>query len=78
MVNIDPKLLDQIGQLEVYALLDGLNDPEMRRNPAFLEKVRKFLNQNKLDIGSETPGLQELKYKATEAIPDFPMEVTYH
>ena len=75
MVNVDPKLLDEIGQLEVKALLDGLNDPDMRRNPAFLEKVRKFLAQNKLQTTEETPGIAGIR-KATEEIPTFDTEVT--
>ena len=75
MVNVDPKLLDKIGQLEVQALLDGLNDPEMRRNPAFLEKVRKFLAQNRLQTTEETPGIAGIR-KATEEIPTFDTEVT--
>ena len=45
---IKDQLLDQIAELEVKALLEGLQDPELRRNPSFLEKVRKFLAQNKL------------------------------
>lgn len=72
MVKIDPALLDQLGELEVQALLDGLKDPELRRNPAFLEKVRKFLAQNKLQTTEETPGIQ----KITEEIPIFEQEAT--
>jgi hypothetical protein len=71
---IDDKILDEMARLEVQALLDGLNDPEMRKNPAFLEKVRKFMSQNKLQTTPETEGFNRLK-KATEEIPDFPCEV---
>ena len=67
-------LIDEIAQLEVEALLEGLKDPEMRRNPAFLEKVRKFLNQNKLQTTPETDGVAEMQ-KITEEIPEFPKVV---
>ena len=53
-MNIDSKLLDKMAELEVAALLEGLEDPELRRNPAFLEKVRKFMSQNRLDTTPET------------------------
>lgn len=67
---VDEKLLDEIAQLEVTALLEGLKDPEMRKNPSFLEKVRKFLAQNKLQTTPETPGVRQIQ-KATEEIPNF-------
>lgn len=70
MVKVDQKLVDQMAELEVQALLDGLNDPEMRRNPAFLEKVRKFLQQNNLKTTPETPGISQLQ-KVTTEIPTF-------
>ena len=72
MPKIDGALVDQIAQLEVDALLEGLNDPELRRNPAFLDKVRKFLKENQLQTTPETPGVAELmkKQKTTE-IPIF-------
>ena len=67
---VDEKLLDEIAQLEVTALLEGLKDPEMRKNPSFLEKVRKFLAQNKLQTTPETPGVHQIQ-KVTEEIPNF-------
>lgn len=42
-------IIDNIAELEAKALLDGLNDEELRKNPAFLEKVRKFLKDHKLE-----------------------------
>ena len=68
-------LIDEIAQLEVEALLEGLKDPDMRRNPAFLEKVRKFLNQNKLQTTPETDGVSEMQ-KVVEDIPEFPKVVS--
>lgn len=42
-------IIDNIAELEANALLDGLNDEELRKNPAFLEKVRRFLKDHKLE-----------------------------
>lgn len=70
MSKIDPKLLDQMAELEVSALLEGLKDPECRTNPAFLEKVRKFLQQNKLVTTPETPGIHEVQ-RNSEKLPVF-------
>lgn len=73
MTKIDQKVLDELAELEVDALLDGLNDPDLRKNPSFLEKVRKFLQQNKLVTTPETPGVQKIK-REVEDIPDFDRE----
>ena len=70
MPKIDKELIDTMAQLEVNALLEGLKDPELRRNPAFLEKVRKFLQQNQLTTQPETIGVNEIK-KLTTEIPVF-------
>ena len=75
MVKVNPELLDEIGKLEVEALLEGLKDPELRRNPAFLEKVRKFLAQNKFMTTDETDGVADIK-KSAESIPIFDNEVS--
>lgn len=76
MPKIDSALVDQIAQLEVDALLEGLNDPELRRNPAFLDKVRRFLKENQLQTTPETPGVAELmKKQQTTDIPIFKEEV---
>ena len=75
MAKVELDLIDEIAKLEVEALLEGLKDPEMRRNPAFLEKVRKFLNQNKLQTTPETDGVSEMQ-KVVEDIPEFPKVVS--
>ena len=75
MAKVELDLIDEIAKLEVEALLEGLKDPEMRRNPAFLEKVRKFLNQNKLQTTPETDGISEMQ-KVIEEIPEFPKVVS--
>ena len=74
-MKVELDLIDEIAQLEVEALLEGLKDPEMRRNPAFLEKVRKFLNQNKLQTTPETDGVSEIQ-RVTEEIPEFPKVIS--
>ena len=69
-MQIDEKLLDKLAIGEVNALLEGLDDPELRRNTAFLAKVREFLKQNKLQTTPETQGVQKIQ-KAVEEIPTF-------
>ena len=71
MIKIDEKLIDQIAELEVTALLEGLKDKELRKHPAFLDKVRKFLKENDMKTTPETKGMTELKKQATEVIPIF-------
>ena len=67
-MNIKPEILDQLAELEVDALLEGLQDPEVRRNPSFLEKVRRFLRDNKLET---TPELAISVKQETHEIPVF-------
>ena len=70
---IPKELIDKIAHEEVQAILDGLKDPELRKNPAFLEKVRKFLQQNNFKTTPETPGVADIK-KNTANIPIFDSE----
>lgn len=74
MVKVSPEIIDKLAELEVSALLDGLNDPDLRKNPAFLEKVRKFLSQNHLEVTQETPGIKRIQ-AITEELPTFNNEV---
>lgn len=69
-MQIDEELLDKLAIGEVNALLEGLDDPELRRNPAFLAKVREFLKQNKLQTTPETNGVKKIQ-KVVEEIPTF-------
>ena len=71
MAKIDQLILDRLARLEVDALLEGLEDPEMRKNPSFLEKVRKFLQQNRLNTDPDIPGVKLIQ---RHQIPDFPAE----
>lgn len=75
MVKYDSKKLDQLAELELEALLAGLEDEEMKRSPAFLEKVRKFLKDNRLETTPDNPQLPQLQ-KITEELPIFENEVT--
>ena len=70
MTKLNEKTLDLIATLEVDALLEGLQDEEVRKNPAFLEKVRKFLQQNKLITQAETPGVSKIQQESN-SIPVF-------
>lgn len=77
MSKIDSGLIDEMAELEVDALLEGLKDPECRKNPAFLDKVRKFLKDNDLKTTPETPGVKLLMQKQyTTTIPVFTEELT--
>lgn len=58
-----------LAELEVTALLEGLKDEELKRNPAFLEKVRKFLQQNRLVTQPQTPGVHQVQ----QAVVDIPI-----
>lgn len=70
MAKINQKLLDKIAKLEVDMLLEGLNDEKLRKNPSFMEKVRKFLKENNLETSPQTKGIQMIK-QITEDIPIF-------
>lgn len=72
MFKIDEKLLDELAQEEVKALVEGMQDPELRHNPRFLEKVRKYLKDNELLVTPETPGVAKLQKEIEkEPIPEF-------
>jgi len=70
MLNINKAILDQLSELEVKALLEGLNDEDMRTKPAFLSVVRKFMNDNALLTQPEEVKKVEVKVREEE-IPDF-------
>lgn len=70
-MRIDEKLLDEMAQEEVNALLEGLRDPELRTNPSFLARVRQFMKENRLQTTPETEGIKELKKQVTTEIPLF-------
>ena len=67
------KDVDLLAELEVEALLEGLKNPDLRKNPAFLEKVRKFLKENHFKTTPETPGIKQIQNSITD-LPTFPDE----
>lgn len=68
--NIPQELIDRLATDEVQALLEGLEDEEQRKNPAFLAKVRQFLKDNDFNTTVEIEGVKEVKQEASK-IPDF-------
>ena len=70
LANVKQELIDEMAGLEVGALLEGLKDEDLRRNPAFLEKVRKFLKENNFKTTPETEGVAEIEKKVVD-IPVF-------
>lgn len=75
--KLPQELIDQIAELEADSLLEGLNDPEMRKNPAFLAKVRQFLKDNDFVTTTETEGVKEVIRSVSE-IPDLITEDLVH
>lgn len=61
MFEVDPNLLDEIAQGEVSAIREGLADPEMRKDPRFLDRVRKFLKDNDLIVSPRTKGIVDIQ-----------------
>lgn len=61
MFEVDPNLLDEIAQGEVEAIREGLADPEMRKDPRFLDRVRKFLKDNDLIVSPRTKGITDIQ-----------------
>ena len=70
MIDNKMELLDKIAELEAKSIYEGLNNPDLRSNPAFLAKVREFLKQNKLQTTPETQGVHKIQ-KVVEEIPTF-------
>ena len=67
--KLPQEIIDAIAKGEVDALMEGLNDPDTRANPAFLAKVREFLKDNNFITTAETDGVKEVIRQGT-TIPD--------
>lgn len=76
-IKMPAEIIDSMAQAEADALLEGLNDKEMRKNPAFLAKVRQFLKDNEFITTTETDGVKELVRDANQ-IPDLATEEFTH
>ena len=72
-VKLPQELIDALAQGEAAALLEGLENPEQRKNPAFLAKIRQFLKDNNFLTTTETEGVQEI-IKDVSTIPDLVSE----
>ena len=75
--KIPQELIDQIAKMEADTLLEGLNDPELKSNPAFLAKVRQFLKDNNFITTTEMKGVKEIIREGT-TIPDLVSEDVLH
>lgn len=69
MSKINPKLLDILAQEEVNALIEGIQNKDLRHSPQFLAKVRQFLKDNELKTTPETT--TPLVSMVTKELPDF-------
>ena len=76
-VKMQQAIVDQIAKMEVDALLEGLSDPELSKNPAFLAKVRQFLKDNDIVTTTETEGVERLVQDVNN-IPDLVGDETIH
>ena len=76
-IKMPKEIIDSMAQAEADALLEGLNDKEMRKNPAFLAKVRQFLKDNDFITTTETEGVREIVRDANQ-IPDLVTEEFTH
>ena len=76
-IKMPKEIIDSMAQSEADALLEGLNDKEMRKNPAFLAKVRQFLKDNDFITTTETDGVKEIVRDANQ-IPDLVTEEFTH
>lgn len=61
-------MVDNIAELETKAILEGLHDEEMKRDPKFLATVRKYLKDNQL---TTTENLVTIVAQETKEIPIF-------
>lgn len=77
MVKLPQEIVDALAQGEADALMEGLSDPEMRKNPAFLAKVRQFLKDNNFVTTTETEGVKSI-LQDMDSIPDLIGEEYIH
>lgn len=76
-IKMPQAIIDSMAQAEADALLEGLQDDELRKNPAFLAKVRQFLKDNDFVTTTETEGVEEI-IRDVHNIPDLVEEDMLH
>lgn len=74
-IKMPQAVIDSMAQAEADALLEGLQNEELRKNPAFLAKVRQFLKDNDFVTTTETEGVEEI-IRDVHNIPDLVGEDT--
>ena len=68
-IKVTQAIVDKIAKVDVDAVVDGLSDPELSKNPAFLATVRQFLKDNDIVTTTETEGVERL-IRDINNIPD--------
>ena len=76
-IKLPQEIIDALAQQEANALLEGLQSQEMRRNPAFLAKVRQFLKDNDFITTTETEGVETI-VRDMQNIPDLVSSEALH
>lgn len=76
-IKMPQAVIDALAQGEADALLEGLQDEELRKNPAFLAKVRQFLKDNDFVTTTETVGVTKIIHDMS-TIPDLVGEEVLH
>ena len=76
-IKMPQAMIDALAQGEADALLEGLQDEELRKNPAFLAKVRQFLKDNDFVTTTETAGVTRIIHDMS-TIPDLVGEEVLH
>lgn len=75
-IKMPKEIIDSMAQAEADALLEGLNDKEMRKNPAFIWG-QTVLKDNDFITTTETDGVKEIVRDANQ-IPDLVTEEFTH
>lgn len=68
-VKLPQEVIDALAKGEADALREGLENPELRTNPAFLAKVRQFLKDNNFITTTELAGVEQIIQDVSN-IPD--------
>lgn len=69
-MRVSEDILNKIAELEQQALIDGLQNEEIRYNPKFLANVRTFMKDNQLLV-DPTPVLLVADQTPRKELPIF-------